>query len=183
MVSTTDESTDNAESLEILTIYTCMPYYSNKRLSVLKSFLSKIQSNNVKTHSIGLKTQYNANKIEFYCNTKDKTVVLCNVVYDFSCSNCGANYIGKTERTLYDRTVEHAWTDNNSAVNKNLNGCTGVQYWFDIASLHSQLFASSSPIQNSDKFDLGTSHIILVLNTTKIIDRHKDWIFFCLKRR
>ena len=44
---------------------------------------------------------------------KDKTVVLCNsfVVWDFSCPGCGANYIGKTERTLYERTVEHAWTD------------------------------------------------------------------------
>ena len=122
-------------------------------------------------------------KLSFIAILKIKQLFCVNVVYDFSCSNCGANYIGKTERTLYDRTVEHAWTDNNSAVNKNPNGCTGVQYWFDIASLHSQLFASSSPIQNSDKFDLGTSHIILVLNTTKIIDRHKDWIFFCLKRR
>ena len=34
------------------------------------------------------------------------------IVDDFSCPGCGTNYIGKTERTLYERTVEHAWTDN-----------------------------------------------------------------------
>ena len=76
--------------------------------------------------SIGFKTQYYVNKIEFCCNTKDKTAVLSNslVVYDFSCPGCGANYIGKTERTLHERTVENNWTDNNSAVYKHLNDCT-----------------------------------------------------------
>ena len=34
------------------------------------------------------------------------------VVDDFSCPGCGTNYTGKTERTLYERTVKHAWTDN-----------------------------------------------------------------------
>ena len=125
-----------------------MPYYSDKGLSLLKSCLRKIRSNCVKTRSIRFKTQYDVNKIEFYCNTKDKTAVLSNsfVVYDFSCPGCGANYIGKTERTLYERTVEHAWTDNNSAVYKHLDDCTSVQHLFDSASLHSSLFTSSAAI-------------------------------------
>ena len=128
VLNTTDESTDNAESPGVLTIYVRVPYYSDKGLSLLKSCLRKIRSNCVKTRSIRFKTQYDVNKIEFYCNTKDKTAVLSNsfVVYDFSCPGCGANYIGKTERTLYERTVEHAWTDNNSVVYKHLNDCTGV---------------------------------------------------------
>ena len=102
------------------------------------------------------------------------------VVYDFSCSGCGANYIGKTERTLYERAVEHAWTDNNSAVYKHLNGCKGVQHLFDIESLHLSLFTSSAPIQNSDKFDLRTAPINLVQGNTEIIDRHRNWniLFF-----
>ena len=104
---------------------------------------------------LDLRPKYDVNKIEFYSNTKDKTAVLSNsfVVCDFSCPGCGANYIGKTQRTLYERIVEHAWTDNNSAVYKHLNGSTGVQYLFDIASLYLSLFTSSAPIQNSDKFD------------------------------
>ena len=41
---------------------------------------------------------------------KDKTTILSNlfVVYGFSCSGCGTNFIGKTERTLHERTVEDA---------------------------------------------------------------------------
>ena len=107
----TDESTDNADSPEVLTIYVRMPYYSDKGLSLLKSCLRKIRSNCVKTISIRFRTQYDVNKIEFYCSSKDKTAVLCNffVVYDFSCPGCGTNYISKTERTLYERTIEHAW--------------------------------------------------------------------------
>ena len=109
-----------------------MLYYNDKVLWLLKSCLRKIRSNCVKTRFIRFKTQYDVNKIEFYCNTKDKTAVLNNsfVVYDFSCLGCGAS---ETETTLYD--------------------CTGVQHLFDIASLHSSLFTSSAPIQNSDKFD------------------------------
>ena len=151
VLNTTDESTNNTESPEVLTIYVRMPYYSDKGLWLIKSYLRKIQSNCVKTCSIRFKTQYGVSKIEFYCNTKDKTAVLSNsfVVYDFSCPGCGANCIGKTERTFHERTVEHAWTDNNSAVYKHLNDCTGVQQLFDIASLHSSLFTSSAPIRNS----------------------------------
>ena len=102
VLHTTDESTDNAKSPEVLTIYVRIPYYSDKGLSLLKSCLRKIRSDWVKTLSIRFRTQYDVNKIEFYCNTKDKTAVLCNlfVVYDFSCPGCGTNYIGKTERTL-----------------------------------------------------------------------------------
>ena len=96
------------------------------------------------------------------------------VVYHFSCPGCGANYIGKTERTLYGRTVEHAWTDNKSAVYKHLKYYTGVQHLFDIASLHSSLFRSSAPIQNSGKFDLRTARVNLVQDNTEIIDRHRN---------
>ena len=71
----------------------------------------------MKTRSIRFKTQYDINEIKFYCNIKDKTAALCNsfIVYGFYCPGCDANYIGKTEKTC-QRTVKHAWTDNNSAV-------------------------------------------------------------------
>ena len=180
VLNTIDGSTNHAESLEVLTNYIRMPYYSNKGLLLLQS--CKIWSNCVKTHFIRLKTQYDVNKIEFCCNTKDKIAVFSNwfLVYDFSCIGFGANYIGKTERTLYERTVEYAWTDNNSAVYKHLDNCTGVQHSFDIVSLHSSLFLSSASIQNSDKFDLRTC-INLVQDNTEIIDKHKNWNILLFK--
>ena len=69
---------------------------------------------------------------------KDKTAVLCNslIVYNFSCPGRHANYIGKTEQTLHEQYVEHAWTDNDSALCKHLKDCPGVQHFFDIACVH-----------------------------------------------
>ena len=101
-------------------------------------------------------------------------------VYDFSCPGCSANYIGKTKIKLYERTVEHACTDNNSAVYKHLNDCTGVQNLFDIASLHSSLFTLSWPIQNSYKLR-AAAPINSVQDNTEIIERQKNWHIILLK--
>ena len=45
--------------------------------------------------------------MEFFCNTKDKTPIINQsfVVYKFTCPGCGANYVGKTEKTLYERML------------------------------------------------------------------------------
>ena len=45
--------------------------------------------------------------MEFFCNTKDKTPMINQsfVVYKFTCPGCGANYVGKTEKTLYERML------------------------------------------------------------------------------
>ena len=44
------------------------------------------------------------------------------------------------QKKFYEKSAEHAWADNNSAVYKHLNYCTdGVQHLFHIAYLHSSL--------------------------------------------
>ena len=117
-----------------MTVYVCMPYYSNEVLSLVKPYLQKIRYNCVKTCSIRFKIQHDVSRIKFHCNTKDKTAAFHNsfVVYNISFPGCGANYIGKTEKT-YERKVEHAWTDDNSVAYKYLNDCTGVQHLVDIS--------------------------------------------------
>ena len=47
--------------------------------------------------------------------------------------------------------------------------------------MHSSLFTSSSPIQNSEKFDLRTTEINLVQDNSEIIDWHKNWNILFLK--
>ena len=56
---------------------------------------------------------------------KDKTPKenKSNVVYEFMCQKCSNSYIGKTERTLLQRAKEHAYKDNDSAINKHLQSC------------------------------------------------------------
>ena len=67
--------------------------------------------------------------MEFFCNIKDRTSIINQsfVVYEFTCPGCGANYVGKTERTLYEQCVERAWSDRNRVVKNHLDQCVEVQ--------------------------------------------------------
>ena len=80
--------------------------------------------------------------LNFFCNTKVKMPTLNQsfVVYEFVCPGCSANYVEKTERTLFERNVEHAWNDKDSVVNIHLNECNGVQHVFNITKLTPSLF-------------------------------------------
>ena len=48
--------------------------------------------------------------MSFLANTKDKISSLSqsSVVYKFTRPGCSCNYIGKTKRSLHERTEEHA---------------------------------------------------------------------------
>ena len=80
--------------------------------------------------------------MEFFCNTKKRTTIINQsfVAYEFTCPGCGANYVGKTERTIYERCVDHAWSDQNSTVKNHLDQCIEVQYLLNITSLGPALF-------------------------------------------
>ena len=93
-------------------------------------------------------------------------------MYELTCPGCGANYVGKTERMLYDRCVEHAWSDQNRVVKNHLDQCIEVQYLLIITSLGPALFSNDSNIGNADNRN---SRIILVIDNTIIIDRCKNF--------
>lgn len=80
---------------------------------------------------------YDITKLEFFTNTKDATPLpsKSNVIYQFSCPGCNTQYIGKTERPLYERTLEHAWSDKNSAIRKHIDTCNGVAHIIGINNL------------------------------------------------
>ena len=101
-----------------VTIYFCVPYYGNEGCSLIKSCICKIKSICNKEQSINFRVLYDVTKIDSFCSTKDKTPALNQsfVAYEFVCSGCRANYVGTTERTLFERNVEHAWNDKHSVV-------------------------------------------------------------------
>ena len=111
--SITADSQTNETSNEI-TIYFRVTYYVNKGCSLIKSCIRKIKSNCKKEQSITFKVLYDVTKIDFFCSTKDKMPTLNQsfVVYEFVCPGCNADYVGKNGRTLFERNVEHAWSDN-----------------------------------------------------------------------
>ena len=59
---------------------------------------------------------YKTTKMSFFTNTRDKTPSLSqsSVVHKFTCPACGCSYIGKTERSLHERTEEHAYPNKKS---------------------------------------------------------------------
>ena len=118
--------------------------------------------------------------MEFFCNTKDRTPIINQsfVVYEFTCPGCGANYVGKTERTLYERRVKHAWSDQNSLVKNHLDQCVEVQYLLNIISLGPALFSNDSNIGNADNRN---SRINLVIYNTNIIDCYNNFNILLFK--
>ena len=72
----------------------------------------------------------------FFCNTKNRTPIINQslLVYEFTYPGCGANYVGKTKRTLFERCTEHEWSDQNSIVKNPLDQCVEVQYLLNITS-------------------------------------------------
>ena len=98
-------------------------------------------------------------------------------VYKFTCPDCGANYVGKTERTLYEGYVEHKWNDQNSIVKNHLHQCVELQYLLNITGLGPSLFLYDNNIVRADNRN---SHVNLVIDNTNMIDHHKNFkiLFF-----
>ena len=86
-----------------------------------------------------------------------------NVIYQYCCEGCGAEYVVKTETTLFNRTKEHGWSQKDSAVNKHFKTCRG---WNEIVGLL-QIFD-----QDVDNMQL---QINSVRENTKIIRRSANW--------
>ena len=69
-----------------------------------------------------------------------------NVVYEFKCSGCHANYVGKTERTIWERTHEHVWSQKDKPIYQHLSCNDGFQYLLSI-SKYDGLFTDNNQMQ------------------------------------
>ena len=90
-------------------------------------------------------------------------------MYHFRCPGCCASYVGKTERTLHERCIEHGWKDKNSAILTHINDCDGVKHIKNLMSINTPLFAD---VITPDHHDI---NINIVKNNVQVIDTHKNW--------
>ena len=105
-----------------------MPYIGTKGEQLLRNFKKKLlRCLNVK---VQINTRIATTKLNLLANTKDKVPKQnkSNVVYEFTCPKCNSSYVGKTDRTLLERVKEHAYKDQESAVNKHLNSYYDTNY-------------------------------------------------------
>ena len=117
----------------------------------------------------------------YFCNTKDPTPTLnrSNVVYEFSCPGCRATYIGKTERTLFERSREHGWSDKKSAVYTHLLSCEGLSHIDTLMSFP----CTGNDVASFDVTgdDIRFRRINIVRHNLRVIDKSDNWSVLLIK--
>ena len=124
---------------------------------------------------IGIKF-FKTSQLRDFASTKDKVPLLSksNVVYEVCCPGCGANYIGKTERTIRERTIEHAWSDAESPMRNHLRKCSHFRHLFGILSISDDLFDERHP---DDEEDVSPRNFAIqaIQDGVKILDTESNW--------
>ena len=102
----------NKDKEDSITIWLSVPYIGDKTSQLLRSFKRKL-CRCLANPNIEIKVREKTTKLCFYTNNKDQVPLLSksHVVYKFNCPGCQSAYIGKTDRTLFVRTHEHAISD------------------------------------------------------------------------
>ena len=154
-------------------IWLKLPYFGDKSKQMTRSLENKLKRCTRPDKSLRFKTSFSTTKINFFTNNKDKTPdeYKANVVYRFCCPGCSAAYIGKTERNLQERCVEHA-TKKDSAIYDHLRECTQLNY------LRTMLLFD---IENITRGDKRLYYINLVKDNTTIIDSANNWSILLIK--
>ena len=107
--------------------------------------------------------------------TQDKISLLIqsSVVYKFVCPCCSSSYIGKTERTLWERTEEHAYENNNqkeqNTIYEHERTCEHYNHIVDLFNVDNNSF-------NFNKFNICQSR-----NNTTVIDKANKWNILLFK--
>ena len=160
------DTEDQDQETDTIDLYMFLPYFGKEAESVVQRTKKRLFKVFKKEKSIVFKIQFQATKLAFFTSNKDRTPLLSDstLVYQYTCPGCCASYIGKTESTLSNRTQEHAWTDQNSAVNKHFKNCTG---WDHLVGL-------------LEMCDEETNRRELQINTvrqnTKVLKRSDNWL-------
>ena len=116
---------------------------------------------------------YSTTKVNIFTNTKDKTPFLSkpNVVFCFPCTGCSSEYIGKTDRNLHGRCLEHSFR-NDSAINNHLLSCSN----FD--DINKMLLFGQKPLNKKEQNDY---FLNIIENNTSIIDKSDKWNILLIK--
>ena len=106
------------------------PYLGKIGESLVKTCIKKIRRNLNKP--VKFIVFYQTKKVSYFLSNKDKIpyVFRNNVIYEITCPGCNRRYIGKTERCLDRRLLEHSSDFQNSAVARRLQaiGTVGADH-------------------------------------------------------
>ena len=151
---------------DVTTLYMSLPFSGKEAESIVKRSKRRLTKLFKKEKNVKFSIFFESTKISFFTSNKDKIPDLSNsnVIYQYCCAGCGAEYVGKTETTLFNRTKEHGWSQKDSAINKHFKTCRG---WKEIIGLL-QIF---DPDVDEKQLQINS-----VRENTKIIRRSKNWL-------
>ncbi len=134
----------------------------------MKKFLNPKKKVNIKVFS-------KTTQLKNFASTKDKipTLSKSNVVYQIKCPGCSVDYIGKTDRTVNERTKEHASTDAESPMKSHIQSCCHFQHLHDIMSISDNLFEDDIIAGTEPSFRKFA--IQSIQNEVKILDNDSNW--------
>ena len=92
----------------------------------MKSFRKKIVRLLNTEKKIKIKIFFKTRSLKDFASSKDKVPLLSKseIVNEVCCPGCGKNYIGKTERTIREISIEDAWSDTESPMQNHLKAST-----------------------------------------------------------
>ena len=119
--------------------------------------------------------QYETTKLSHFTNTKGKISLLSpsSVVYKFVGPGCSSSYIGKAECTLWERTEEHAYKNNNqkeqNTIYEHLLTCEHCNHIVDLFNV------------DNNSFNLNKFNNCQIRNNTSVIDKANNWNILLFK--
>ena len=165
-----EPSTRSTESqdqdTDTVNLYLFLPYFGKEAENIVQRTKKRLFKLLRKDKDVIFKIQFQTTKLSFFTSNKDRTPFLSSsyLVYQYSCPGCCQSYIGKTESTLFNRTLQHAWSDQKSAVYKHFRHCRA---WNDIVGFLEI---------DGEEVDTRELQINTVRQNTKIITRSDNWL-------
>ena len=110
---------------------------SDRCENLVKQFKKKMKRFLNPSKKVNIKTLFKTTHFSFFTSTKDKVPPLSKsrAVYEVKCPGCGIQYIGKTDRTLHERTRERAWSDVESPLRNHLSTCEHFFHTYGLLSM------------------------------------------------
>ena len=183
----TEESTTDT-----VNIFIDLKFSANTADRIVKNSIKKLYKCFNQEVTIKFVLHCQTTKLYYFTNTKDKTPFLSqsSVVYKFVCPRCKSCYVGKTDRTLHERTKEHAYAKGNkneqSAVYEHLPSCFHYSHIADLLKIYTNNFNSNqfnvSQIRhNAIIIDRGNNWNVLLFKEALMIKKHRPSLNYGLK--
>ena len=169
--SSNNNTTEKEDDPEEITLWLKVPFIGATGENLVKSFKKKMIKLLDKKKKIRIKTFFKTSQLRDFASSKDKVPKLSksNVVYEVCCPGCGANYIGKTDRTIRERTIEHAWSDKESPMRNHLRSCTHFKHLFGLLSMFNDRI-DEDEIESFRAFSIQS-----IQEEVKILDNDANW--------